>query len=235
MTIDLAVLGFLAVTALLGAASGALRQVVSLVAAVLGVLAARAFSAEVGAGLAHRFSPVARPLAPALLFLGAFALASLAGAALLRGTGLARAVRGPADRGAGALLGGAKGGLLAWALLSLLALAGDLAPEALRARARESDLAALARAHNLLARLDPDAARRLRAALEAARAAERAGRLARDPESARLLADPRIRALDPEGTGALEPGASAAVLDDPEVRALVERLAGRAAGAERGR
>lgn len=153
MTLDLVVLAALALSALAGAASGALRQLVSLAAAGAGVLAARAFGADVAAGLARRFSPPARALAPALLFLGAFALASLAGALLLRGTGLARAVRGPADRGAGALLGGAKGALVAWALLSLLALAGDLAPEALRARARDSDLAALARAHNLVARL----------------------------------------------------------------------------------
>jgi membrane protein required for colicin V production len=72
-------------------------------------------------------------------------------------------VRGPADRGAGALLGGAKAALVAWALLSALALAGDLAPDAVRARARDSQLAALARDHNLVARLDPGAARRLEA------------------------------------------------------------------------
>jgi len=161
VTIDLVVVGLLAVSALLGAASGALRQLVSLAAVALGVVAARAWTVEVGAGLAHRFSPAARPLAPALLFLGTFALASLVGAVILRGTGIARVVRGPADRGAGALLGGAKAALVAWALLSVLALAGDLAPDALRARARDSDLAALARAHNLVARLDPDAARRL--------------------------------------------------------------------------
>ncbi len=153
MTIDLVVLAFLAVSALAGAASGALRQLVSLAAVAVGVLATRAWAVPVGAGLARRFSPAARPLAPALLFLGTFALASLAAAAVLRATGIARAVRGPADRGAGALLGGAKGALVAWALLSALALAGDLAPEALRSRAKDSDLAALARAHNLVARL----------------------------------------------------------------------------------
>lgn len=161
MTIDLVVLAFLAISALAGAASGALRQLVSLAAAGVGIAASRAWSAEVGAGLAHRFSPLARPLAPALLFLGAFALASLAGALVLRGTGVARVVRGPADRGGGALLGGAKAALVAWALLSLLAVAGELAPARVRAAARESDLAALARAHNLVARIDPEAARRI--------------------------------------------------------------------------
>jgi membrane protein required for colicin V production len=153
VTIDLVVLAFLAVSALAGALSGALRQVVSLLAAAAGVLASRAWSAEVGAGLARRFSGLARPLAPALLFFGAFAVVSLGGALLLRAGGVSRVVRGPADRGIGALMGGAKGGVVAWALLSLLALAGDLAPAALRAAARGSDLAALARAHNLVQEL----------------------------------------------------------------------------------
>jgi membrane protein required for colicin V production len=153
VTIDLVVLAFLAAFALAGAVSGALRQLVSLVAAGAGVLASRAWSADVGAGLARRFSGAARPLAPALLFFGAFALVSIAGALLLRAGGVSRVVRGPADRGVGALMGGAKAGVVAWALLSLLALAGDVAPDRVRAAARASDLAALARAHNLVARL----------------------------------------------------------------------------------
>jgi membrane protein required for colicin V production len=161
VTLDLAVLGFLAVSALLGAASGALKQLVSLAAVAAGVLAARAWAVEVGAGLARRLSPAARPLAPALLFLGTFALASLAGAALLRATGVARAVRGPADRGLGALVGGAKAAIVAWALLSALVLAGELAPDVVLRLARTSELAALARAHNLVARLHPGAARRI--------------------------------------------------------------------------
>lgn len=161
MTLDLAVLGFLAISALVGAASGALRQLVSLVAVALGVLAARAWTAEVGAGLARRFSPAARPLAPVLLFLGVLALASLVGVAILRGTGVSRVLHGPADRGAGALVGGAKAALVAWALLSALALAGDLAPAGLRRHAAGSELAALAREHNLVARIQSEAARRL--------------------------------------------------------------------------
>ncbi len=228
MTVDLAVLALLAVTALFGAASGALRQLVSLAAVLLGVLAARAFSDDVAAGLARRISPVARHLAPLLLFLGTFALASLVGLGILRGTGVARVVRGPADRGVGALLGGAKGALAAWVLLSALALAGDHAPDFVLRRTRGSDLVALARTYNLVRKLDPDAARALERALDAARKAERAGRLAQDPESARLLADPRIRALEEAGKGApLDPARTARVLEDPEIRALVERLAGR--------
>lgn len=228
MTLDLAVLALLAVAALLGAASGALRQLASLAAAVAGALAARAFTRDVAEGLARTVSPHARHLAPFLLFLGVFALASLVLLAILRGTGVARVVRGPADRGLGALVGGAKGALAAWVLLSALALGGEHGPAALARWSAGSDLAALARAHNLLARLDPDAVRTLERALDAARRAERAGALSRDPESARLLADPRVRAL--EG-GPIDPARSAEVLEDPELRGLVERLAGRGGAA----
>lgn len=229
MTLDLAVLALLAAAALFGAASGALRQIVSLAAVGLGVLAARAWSDDVAAGLARTVSPPARHLAPLLLFVGIFALASLVGLAILRGTGVSRVVRGPADRGGGALLGGAKGALAAWALLSTLALAGEHAPEAVLRRTRGSDFASLARAHNLVARLDPEAARALERAIEAARQAERAGALAEDPESARLLADPRIRALaERRGGEPPDPARTARVLEDPQLRALVERLAGRA-------
>ena len=229
MTLDLVVLAALAIAALVGATSGALRQLVSLAAAVLGVLASRAFSRDVGDGLARSVAPVARGVAPLLLFLGGFALASLVGLAVLRGTGVARAVRGPVDRAAGALLGGAKAALAAWALLSALALAGDLAPDAVTSRAKGSDFAALARAHNLVARLDPEAARRLERALEAARRARAAGALGADPDSARLL--DRVGALDPGSAGEIDPARATQALEDPEVRALVERLAGRAPAA----
>lgn len=159
--LDLSVLLALAVSALLGAASGALRQVVSLAAALAGVLASRAFSHDVGAGLARTISPAARPLAPLLLFFGIFAVASLVGGVLLRATGIAKVVRGPADRSAGALLGGAKGALAAWVLLSAFVLAREHLPERAVAWAAGSDFAAVAQAHNLVARLDPEAARRL--------------------------------------------------------------------------
>ncbi|HEX9307190.1 MAG TPA: CvpA family protein [Anaeromyxobacter sp.] len=231
MSLDLAVLAVLAVAALLGASSGALRQLVSLAAALVGVVAARVFGHDVGEGIARSVTPAARGVAPLLLFLGAFALASLVGLALLRWTGLARAVRGPLDRAAGALLGGAKAAVAAWALLSALALAGDLAPDAVTSRAKGSDFAALARAHNLVARLDANAARRLERALEAARRARAAGALASDPDSARLL--DRVGALEPAPGGAIDPARAAKALEDPEVRALVERLAGRAGGAPR--
>ena len=159
--LDLSVLLVLAVAALLGAASGALRQLVSLGAAVAGVLASRAFAKDVGDGLARTISAAARPVAPVLLFFGVFALVSLAGGMVLRATGVAHAVRGPSDRAAGALLGGVKGTLGAWVLLSAFVLAAGHLPASARAWAEGSDFAAVARTHNLVARLDPEAARRL--------------------------------------------------------------------------
>jgi len=227
LILDLAVLAILAVAALLGASSGALRQLVSLAAAALAVLAARTFALPVGEGLARTFTPVARYVAPVLLFVGTLALASLAGAAILRATGIAAVVRGPADRALGALLGGAKAALAAWALLSAVALAGNALPRALARRVAGSDFAALSRTHNLIARLDADTARTLQRAVETARRARAAGRL--DPDSARLLE--HVRALEASGGAAADPGRAARMLEDPELRALVDRLAGLAPGA----
>ncbi len=226
MTLDLAVLALLAVAALLGAVSGALRQVVSLAAVGIGILAARTFGPHVAEGLSRTLSHAARLVAPVILFAGAFALCSLVGAAILRGTGVARVVRGPADRACGAILGGAKGALTAWTLLSAVALAGDLAPRVIATRARGSDFAALAREHNLIARIDPNATRALERALDAAKRARAAGRLGRDPDSARLLE--RVGVLEGPAGAPLDPARAARVLEDPELKALVERLAGRA-------
>jgi membrane protein required for colicin V production len=223
VTLDLAVLAVLAVAALLGAASGALRQLVSLAAAGLGVVAARAFGPAVAEGLSRTFAQAGRVAAPALLFAGTFALASLVGKGILRGTGVARVVRGPADRAGGALLGGAKGALAAWALLSALALAGDVAPQPLASRTRDSDFAALARAHNLITRLDPDAGRLLERAIDVARQARAAGRL--DPDGARLLE--RLPGGGGDPSAALDPEQAARALQDPELRALAERIAAR--------
>lgn len=232
MGLDLAVLAVLAVASVAGALSGALRQLVSLAAAVVGWLAARHLGGDVAAGFARSIpDAVARVLAPALLFLGAFALASLAGGLLLRSSGLSKIVRGPSDRGAGALLGGLKGALGAWVLLSALALAGSLGSERIGRWAAGSDLLALARVHNLLVRLDPATARAFERALAAARSAEKAGALARDPESARLLSHPSVRALlERAGDRPADAAELERLLADPEVRALVERLVAREKG-----
>lgn len=162
MALDLVVLLLVALAAALGAVSGALRQVVQLAAVGLGWLAARRLGAPVAEGLGRSLPPlVARAAASTVLFLGVAALVSLAGALVLRGTGVARAVRGPADRGFGALLGGVKAGAVVWILLSALALAGTAAPRTLALDPRASEFASLARRYNLLERLAPEPVRAL--------------------------------------------------------------------------
>jgi membrane protein required for colicin V production len=159
-TIDLAVLAAVALAAILGASSGALRQLVQLAAVVAGAFAARHLAAPVAAGLGRLASaPVARAIAPAFLFLGVAALVSLVGGALLRGTAVARAVRGPIDRGLGALLGGLKRRPRRGVLLSVLALSAARAGG--RARAvRSSQLVDLAARYSVVERVAPDGARR---------------------------------------------------------------------------
>lgn len=231
MTIDLVALAVLVLAAIAGAFSGALRQAVQLGAVAVGWLAARHLGATVAQGLSgHVPAVVARPLAAAVLFLGGAVLAGWIGRTLLRAGGLARAVRGPADRAAGALLGGAKAALVVWVLLSMLALAGGaVGVGRLRADPRGSDLAALAHDHNLLVRIYPDAAQTLERLMRAARDPKAAARMDRDPDAHRLLADPRVRALIAEQGapgGQAEAEAHRLLEEDPQLRALVERLKG---------
>jgi len=161
-TIDLAAVVAVALAAILGASSGALRQIVQLAAVVAGVFAARHLAAPVASGLGRLASaPIARAIAPMFLFLGVAALVSLVGGALLRGTAVARAVRGPADRGVGALLGGAKGALVAWVILCILALGAGAAPERLARAVRSSQLVDLAARHDVVERVAPDGAKTL--------------------------------------------------------------------------
>lgn len=224
MTLDLVVLGLLLVASLLGAASGALRQVLQLGGVLAGWMAARHLSAPVARGLEKALPEVlARPAAAALLFAGTFALATLAGGMVLRARGLSRAVHGPADRALGALLGGTKGALAAWVLLSALALAGGpVGPGRLRVDPRGSEFAGLAGEHNLLVRVDPVAARKLE---RLAAVLRDPGRVAGDEEARRLLADPRIRSLAaPEDDAAGRAERAERLANDPELRALVDRL-----------
>ncbi|HET9552760.1 MAG TPA: CvpA family protein, partial [Anaeromyxobacteraceae bacterium] len=123
--IDLAVVLLVALFAVAGLLSGALRQVVQLAAVVAGWMAARHLGAR-AAGLlfGERPLPWQRAAAAAGLFLAVLVLVALLGrlaARLLQGPD---GRPGPVDRLLGALVGAAKAGLFAWVLLSALALAG---------------------------------------------------------------------------------------------------------------
>jgi membrane protein required for colicin V production len=228
--LDVIVLVVLALAALHGAMGGALRQVVQLLAAVAGWVAARQLSAPVAAGLGRWFPGfLARPGAAALLFVGTFALVSLVGMVALRGTSISTVVRGPTDRAGGAILGGVKGALVAWVLLSALALAGGALPGRLGAAAHGSEYVSLARDHNLIARIDPAKARLLERVLRAARDAGDKGPGA--AEARALLANPRVRALADSG-GQIDPAEAARLMDDPAIRELVEKIRERAGKGE---
>jgi membrane protein required for colicin V production len=224
LRLDLVVLGLLVGASLLGAASGALRQALQLGGVLAGWMAARHLSAAVAGGFGRALpESLARPAAAALLFAGTFALLTLAGGLALRARGLSRVVHGPADRALGALLGGAKGALAAWVLLSALALAGGpVGSGRLRVDPRGSEFAGLARRHNLLARVDPVAAGKLE---RLAAVLRDPGRVAGDAEARRLLEDPRIRSLaGEEGDAAGRAALAERLAADPELRSLVDRL-----------
>jgi membrane protein required for colicin V production len=152
VTLDLACLAALAAATLSGAASGALRQLAKVAAAGLAIGGARAFAPAVAAALGRWAPPfVADPAASAVTFVGLYlALALLLGLAA-RAARAAGAVPAAADRGLGALLGGAKAALVLWVLLSALVAWGRPLPVVGGSlAAATSDFAAFARDHGAL-------------------------------------------------------------------------------------
>ncbi len=159
MAIDLAAIAFLAVAAALGSSSGALYQLVQLAGVLVGWLAAWNLGPPVARGLS-RWLPQATASGAAglLLFLGFSILAAWIGHLFLATRSFSGVVRSPPDRGLGALLGGAKAGLVIWAALSALALVGGrVGFGRFAVDGQGSDLAALARDHNLLVQWRPTA------------------------------------------------------------------------------
>jgi hypothetical protein len=141
------------------------------------------------------------------------------------------------DRLLGALLGAAKGALLAWVLLALLALlGGSLVLGSWRVESRGSRSAALAARHDLLALAGRKTARAAQRLVELWRDPVRRERLLRDPGWSRVLGKPGLKeTLDRSAGGAgtaAEDAATAArrraeeLLADPELQGLLERLGG---------
>jgi membrane protein required for colicin V production len=225
LTLDLAVLGLLLLAAVAGAVSGALSQVLRLLGVVAGWAAARFLAPMLAARLGVH-GAAGRAALAAAVFVGAWLVVGL----------VARGVRRSLDddgepslldRLLGALLGGAKGALVAWVLLSLLALLGGrLALGPLRVEARGSRAAALAARHDLLSLADPEAARLAQRLVELWRDPARRERLLRDPGWSRLLERSGLKeALDRGAAGAGEAREKAGdLLADPELKAMLERL-----------
>lgn len=225
MTLDLAVLGLLLLAAVAGAVSGALSQVLRLLGVVAGWVAAR-FLAPMLAAKFGVHGAAGRAALAASVFVGAWLVVGL----------VARGVRrsldddgepSVLDRLLGALLGAAKGALVAWVLLSLLALLGGrLALGTLVVDGRSSRAAALAARHDLLSLADPEAARLAQRLVELWRDPARRERLLRDPGWSRLLERSGLKsALDRGAAGAGEAREKAGdLLADPELKAMLERL-----------
>lgn len=223
-TIDLVVLGVLALFALAGAIGGALRQVVTLAAVVAGWLAARHLPERLAPTLLGPRPPAwERGALAAACFVGAVVVVSLVGRAVARRLHGPEGHPGPVDRALGALLGGAKAALGCWVLLSALALArAPITLGGLKLDVRASDFGSLAARHNLLEAAAPRQAALLERLLEAARDPAVREKVRRgDPELRRALEDPRVKALLERGAGAAGDGQP---LSDEELERLVERL-----------
>ena len=163
MSLDLLGLCLLLLATAGGALTGALRQVVHLVAvggaAVLGPRLGPPLEGLVGGLVPARAVPAAAALAGFLLLFVALSLAGHLALRLLRGEGK----RSAADRGLGALLGGLQAALGIWAVLSLLVIWDrPVVAGPLRVDPRDGQLAAVAREHNLLDLAAPAQARELR-------------------------------------------------------------------------
>jgi membrane protein required for colicin V production len=224
-TLDLAVLGLLLLFAVAGAIGGALRQLVQLGAVVTGWLAARHLAPRLAGPLLGARPPAwERGARAAGCFLAAVVLFTLVGRAVARRLHGRDGGPGPVDRAVGALLGAAKAALGCWVLLSALALAhGPLTLGGWRLDVRASDFGSLAARHNLLEAAAPRQARLLERLLEAARDPAVKERLRRgDAELQRALDDPRVKALLERAPGQ-GPG-DAGGLSEAELEALVERL-----------
>jgi membrane protein required for colicin V production len=230
VTLDLAVLGLVLLAAVAGAFGGALRQVLKLAALVAGWAAARWLAPR----LIRELDPPSSA-AWALVVAGTFVAGWLAASLLAKA--IRRAVQGEEeepgrlDRLLGALLGAAKGALVAWVFLSLLTLLGGrLVLGSLRVESRGSRAAALAARHDLFSLTDARTARTARRLVEAWRDPVKRERLLRDPGWSRLLEKSGLKSALERSTGGAGDAAGAArervedLMADPEVRALLEKL-----------
>jgi membrane protein required for colicin V production len=230
VTLDLVVLGLVLLAAAAGAVGGGLRQVLKLAALVAGWAAARWLAPRLVRELEPRGS-AAGALIVAGTFVAGWLVASLLALAIRRAVQGEEEAPGRLDRLVGAVLGAAKGALVAWVLLSLLTLLGGrLVLGPLRVESRGSRAAALVARHDLFSLADARTARAARRLVEAWRDPVKRERLLRDPAWSRLLETSGLRSALDRGAGGAEDAAGAArrkvegLMDDPELRSLLERL-----------
>jgi len=148
--LDFACVAVMSLASVGGAFTGALPQCSRLAGAVGGWLGASALGPLLEPLLAGRVPAfAARPLSSIAAFVLCAAAAWLGVRALFRLAG--GTARGSADRGLGALVGGAQAAVVLWVLLSALAAWGrPIHAGSLYLDGRSSDLVALAREHSAL-------------------------------------------------------------------------------------
>ncbi|NVJ02388.1 CvpA family protein [Myxococcus sp. AM009] len=232
MVIDLIILGLVLFFAMIGAITGASRQVANVVGLAVGYFASR------------RLGPVTAPhLAEALgspLFLGAIvgtvlvfictwlAVRYALGALLLRilSTGQHNENRG-LDRFLGFALGGAKMGIIAWVVLSAIAFFEQhvvIAGRRVGLSPKESLSIEVARRYNLFEMTQFAPVKNLVEVAKAASDPKRAGQLQDDPAYKALRKDARFQRLlkDPKLKQALARGDTAALLRHDGVLQLIQ-------------
>ena len=248
MNLDLALLALVLTFAVIGAFTGAARQVAQLVAIALAYASSKPIGAYLGPKGAAAFH-----LPLVLGVVGATFLAFVVGVALIRAL-LTPVLRGVIsggdptqrglDRGLGFLLGGAKVALFAYVVLCALAFVEqnvNLAGSQLVLGPKGSTVFAFAKRHNVFELSQFSQAQDLGRISKARSDPRRATRLRADPAYRALLKDPRFqRALDdPTLRKALETGDYQALLrSDPLLQLLQDstasaRLSAAADAAER--
>jgi membrane protein required for colicin V production len=152
VTLDLLCLLILLLGAAVGAMSGAVRQLFQLGVVVGAVIGARFFSEPVAAALGGVLpKAAARPVGAAVLFVVLVIALGLLSKLVVGAAEAAGALRGPVDRGLGALLSGFKAALTLWLALSALTLwGGGLQLKRVNLHPETSDFAAFARELNLI-------------------------------------------------------------------------------------
>jgi membrane protein required for colicin V production len=156
VTLDLLCLAVLVLGAVLGAMSGAVRQLFQLAVVVGAVLGARFLSQPAAAAMRGVLpEAAARPIAAAALFVVLVVALGLVARLVVGAAEAIGALRGPTDRALGSLLSGAKAALTLWLVLSALTLwGGDLPLKRVNLHPETSDFAAFARDVNLIQKVN---------------------------------------------------------------------------------
>jgi membrane protein required for colicin V production len=235
MSLDLCLLALVGVFALVGAMSGAARQIASLGAAAAAYLCARPLGNAFGPRVAEAtHGPQLFGILAATLL--AFVVVLISVRYLLSAL-LRRLLRGEerehagVDRFLGFVLGGAKVVVIAYVMLSALTFVEEnvtIAGKRLGISPQGSQAFALARRYNLFARLQFAPVKDLVRIAQALQDPNKAAQLKEDPAFRALLGDPRFQtALGSRGMDeALESGDYGALLRSNSVLQLVQdRLA----------